>query len=272
MIKAMYIVISFVLCLCIIACSVLCLLKFTFFSESFMSDTLNNSGYYSDLCDEITDSLIDIGDASGLDKSFFEGFVDEVLVREDIQEYLDKFYGGEKLEVEAVKFEESLHIALEEYAGKKGIDKSVLSGDGVYYFVDEASRIYRENIEIAYFGSIQGLMVKLSPLLTGGAIASAVLILALACVLLFTNKWKHLGVKYIYYSCCGSALFLLIIPLIVFAGGFINRIAVLTRSLCDMYSACLTSFFVSFLVIGLMLAVISAALIVVHSHIRKKVS
>lgn len=68
----LYAVLSFVLSVSIVGVALSSLLRFTVLNNSFLTDALNNSNYYTDLCDEITDDLMDIGDASGLDKSFFE--------------------------------------------------------------------------------------------------------------------------------------------------------------------------------------------------------
>ncbi len=271
-ISILYLILAFIMGLCIFACSVFSALRFTLFNSGFLSDTLNQTDYYTDLCDEITDSLMDIGDASGLDKSFFEDFVDEVLVRKDVQRYVDAFYSGSKLEVDSSSFEDALRTALEKYEDENGLDESDFSDKNVDYFVEEASKIYVQNVELNYFPQIQKTVMKYTSKLNLYITVTAIVTLAVLLILIFTNKWKHIAVRYIYYGTASAGLFMLIIPIAVFLSGVIDRITILTRSLNDMYTACIQSVFTVILIIAVVLIVISIALWVLHNVLRKRVS
>ncbi len=271
-ISVLYLILAFSLGFCIFACSVFSTLRFTLFNSGFLSDTLNQTDYYTDLCDEITDSLMDIGDASGLDKSFFEDFVDEVLVRKDVQSYVDAFYSGSKLEVDSSNFEDALRTALEQYEDENGLDESDFSEENVDYFVEEASKIYVQNVEINYFPMIQKTVMKYTSKLNVYITVTAIITLAILLILIFTNKWKHIAVRYIYYGTASAGLFMLIIPTAVFLSGVINKITILTRSLNDMYTACIQSVFMVILIVAVVLIVISAMLWILHNILRKRVS
>lgn len=268
--KGMYLVLSFIMGLCILACSLLSVLKFTIFTPSFLIETLNNSDYYSDLCDEITDNLMDIGDASGLDKSFFEEFVDEVLVRKDVESYIKDFYSGKKLKADTLSFQRALRSALDSYESKNGISKSDFSESNVNYFVKEASDIYASNIELKYFPQIQKTVLGYSSKFTLIIIISAVVLTAVLLFVIFSNEWKHIAVRYIYYSAASAGLFTLAIPAVVFLSGIISRLTIISRSLEDLYTACLNSVFTVILVIALLLLFTSAILWVIHNQLRKK--
>ena len=56
---------------------------------------MNSSNYFIDKTDELKVSLTDLGYASGLDSTFFDGFIDEVLISNDTSDYLEAFYSFE---------------------------------------------------------------------------------------------------------------------------------------------------------------------------------
>lgn len=266
--KVAFGVLSFVMGLCFVAGSMLALVRGTVMNSGFLSETLNNSGYYSDLCDEIADSLVDIGDASGLDESFFDDFVDEVLVREDVQSYIDAFYAGEKLKVNTTKFSDSLEVALSQYMSANGLNPDAYDQKSLDYFIKEASKIYSNKIEVSYLGAIQKGMLGLSFKFNIIIAVLAVIVAGIAVVLFITTEWKHLAVRYIYYGTGAAGLFMLAVPAVVFVSGIIGRITIITRSLNDLYVSCITAVFKDMLIVALVLLVVSAALLVIHNKLR----
>lgn len=267
-----YLILSFVLGLCIFFCSLFSTLKFTVFSPWFLSDTVNSTSYYKDLCEEISDDLINIGDASGLDKSFFDDFVDELLVRKDVQDYIDNFYAGEKLKVDSKGFQNELRLALDKYINRKGIDRNSFSESALNGFIKEATKIYVSDIEITYFSQIQKSYIKYNNRLNIFIAVTAVFIIGIILFLLLTNKWKHIGIRYIYYAAASSGLLTFLIPIVVFLSGITSKIAIISRSLNDLYSACISSLLSTLLFIGVILLIISAFLWILHNNMRKKVS
>lgn len=269
---AMYLVLSLIMGICIFFCAIFSSLKFTFFSPSFLTETLNSTNYYKDVCEEITDDLVNLGDASGLDKSFFEDFVDEVMVRKDVQYYINDFYAGEKLKVNTLDFQKALRTALDQFINKKGLTENDFSQESVNNFVKEASDIYASDIEIAYFPQIQKSINKYNTRLIIFMAAALALFAVIAAVIIFTNKWKHIAVRYIYYSTASAGLLTIAVPVTVLLSGTVSKIAILNRSLNDLYTAGLQSLLYTILFIGLALIVLSGFLWVLHNKLRKNVS
>lgn len=263
-----YAVLTFILALLIIAGSLSAVMKVSFLSRGFMTDVLNSSSYYNDLCIEITDELTDLGDASGLDRSFFENLVDEVTVRKDVQSYIDNFYRGKKLTVITSNFEDNLRNALRVYTDKNNI--KITDEKNIDYFVSKACKIYAKSVRITYLDSLQKLLKKADGIFTAVLIVSVLLAAGIVVVLLMTNEWKHKSVRYIYTATASSGLLLVSFPLIVYISGALKRLSVLSRSLSDLYGAMLKGFLNDILVIGIVFIVISAALWIAHNHIRRK--
>lgn len=269
-VRFLYGILAFVLALFFIVFSMTTMIKATVFNSNFLSDVLNNSAYYVDLCDEITDNLVDIGNASGLNKSFFDNFVDEVMVREDVQSYIESFYNGEKLVVNTDNFQRSLRDAIEKYEKQKGINPKTVSEESINYFVKEATKIYINNIEITYFNMIQKDAMEWSAKMLIYAIVSGVAAVAIMCFIFFSNKWKHLAVKYFYYATASSGLFIMLIPTALIASGMLSKVAILSRSLNDLYTACVNALLMNMYIISGILIVLSVVLVIIHNHLRKR--
>jgi hypothetical protein len=146
------------------------------------------------------------------------------------------------------------------------------SEKNVDYFVNEATKIYAANIKINYLGAIQKTALKLDKALTIATIVLGVLSLAVLLFIFFSIKWKHKALRYIYYAFCSAGLFIASIPAAIFATGFIGKIAILSKSLNDLYTGILNSLFTDMLVMGGVLAVIALATAVLSFVIRRKVS
>lgn len=266
--KVLYALLVFILAICLVLCSFATVLRITFFNSAFLTDTLNSSQYYKDLCVEITDELTDLGDASGLDKTFFEGLLSEVTVREDVQAYINDFYKGEKLKVNTSKFDDTLQTALKKHIKKNHLKN--VSEDNLNYFSANACKIYSEKIKIKYLDMIQDIVLNYSTVLTVVIIVLFLICAAIICVIIFTNEWKHKALRYIYTALSASGLYLFILTLSVFISGTVGRISIISRSLNDMTVSILNNVLSDLIVISVVLIVISIAVWVIHVKIRKK--
>lgn len=268
----MYLILSLIMGLCIFACSIFATLKFTIFSPNFLSDTINSTSYYKDLCAELKDDLVNIGDASGLDKNFFDDFVDEVIVRKDVQYYVNDFYAGEKLKVNPSEFQKALRTAIDKYINRKGLDRKTISDEAINGFIKEATDIYVSDIEITYFPQIQKSYLKYDTRLNILMAVTIAVIIAITLIFIFTNKWKHIAVRYIYYATASAGLLTLLLPIIVFLSGVIGKITIISRSLNDLYIACFNSMLYALIFIAATLVIISAFLWIIHNKMRRGVA
>jgi hypothetical protein len=97
-----------------------------------------------------------------------------------------------------------------------------------------------------------------------------VAVLVILVFIFFTNKWKHLAIKYFYYATSSSGLFILIVPTVLLASGLLQKVAILNRSLNDLYTAFINTILTDMYIIGGILVVLSVILVVIHNQLRKK--
>ena len=86
-----YTIVSFILSLLLMLCSVSVVLSYTVFSKEYMINVMNSTRFYSSVCSEIKVSLTDLGYASGLDESFFENLLDVDMIEHDILNYIEVY-------------------------------------------------------------------------------------------------------------------------------------------------------------------------------------
>ena len=96
-------------------------LSLTVFNKDYIFGNMNSSNYFIDKSDELKVSLTDLGYASGLDSSFFERFVDDLLISKDTQAYLDTYYSFEDGNADTENFESIFNEHLISYAKENNI-------------------------------------------------------------------------------------------------------------------------------------------------------
>ena len=69
--KVVYTIFAFLLSMLIFFFTLLVILQSTFLNKNFILNEINDTNYYTDLSSEITEGLIDLGNASGIDEAFF---------------------------------------------------------------------------------------------------------------------------------------------------------------------------------------------------------
>lgn len=265
-----YNVLAFLLSLILFTLSFCITLEATILNPNFIINNMNSSSYFSDKRDEITQSLVDLGYASGLDEEFFEGVVDELMVYEDTCDYLENFYSGEKQLVDTTQFKQVLNEELDKYIEENNIEN--VDSTSRKYLVNNATAIYRSSIEIPLFGALSAYIIGLknvTPFIIAGLIVLGIII---CVVIIFTNKWKHRAARYICYSFSGAFLTVGIVPVVVLLSGKISQINLTSRALYNLFVQCSNSIFVALLFCALFFLIIAVGLFLVFRRLYKKVN
>lgn len=265
---AVYIVMAFILSIILFFLSISVVLEASLFNSEFIIDNMNSSNYFSDKKDEITQSLTDLGYASGLDESFFSGFIDEVSLHNDTETYINNYYSGKSNAVDVTNFKQKFNNALDSYISKNKIDN--VNAQNREYLVKKASDIYRESLEIPTFAKISSYIVKLKtimPFLIGGLLIAGA---ALCFIIIKTNYWKHRAVKYLYYATASAFLSVGIIPVLVLISGKIKLANFSSRALYNLFVQCSNNLLVALAFCSVLFLLISAALFFMYRKLKIK--
>lgn len=266
--SVIYVMLAFILSLCLFVLSFAFMLKVTLLNTGYVMDNMNSTNYFADKKDEITRDLMDLGYASGLDESFFDSFIDEIMISSDTEKYLDSYYSGKGTVVDTTSFERTFNQQLDKYIEEKDIKSvDVKSRENL---VKKAVSIYRRSLELPLFGSIAFYFQLLNKNIMIVFIFTAVLIAAIILIIIFTNRWRHRAVKYICYGISGGFLTVGIIPTVVMLSGKISQINISSRAFYNLFVVCANNIFYVLLFIAVIYFLVSVGLFFLYKNLRKK--
>ena len=265
-----YGMISFVLSFVLFLISFAIVLQSTILNPSYIMDNMNTSNYFVDKRDEIKESLVDLGYASGLDEKFFENVVDEVTIHDNTQAYLNSFYAGEEAKIDTTAFKQKFNSELDSYISKNNL--KVANGGSREYLINQAANIYAAALRIPLFTTLSAYLIALKnmmPLIIGGL---AVLVAILCVIIIFTNRWKHRAVRYICYSTSAAFLTVGIIPAVLLSTGYMSKINIDSRAFYNLFVQSMNNILIAVAICSVIFFVVSIGLFFLHKSMRRHAS
>lgn len=262
-----YGIISFVLSFVLFLISFAIVLQSTILNPSYIMDNMNTSNYFVDKRDEIKESLVDLGYASGLDEKFFENVVDEVTIHDNTQAYLNSFYAGEKAKIDTTAFKQKFNSELDSYISKNNL--KVANDGSREYLINQAANIYAAALRIPLFATLSVYLVALKnmmPLIIGGL---AVLVAILCVIIIFTNRWKHRAVRYICYSTSAAFLTVGIIPAVLLSTGYMSKINIDSRAFYNLFVQSMNNILIALAICSVIFFIVSIGLFFLHKSMRR---
>lgn len=265
-----YGIISFVLSFVLFLLSFAIVLQSTILNPSYIMDNMNASNYFVDKRDEIKESLVDLGYASGLDEKFFENVVDEVTIHDNTQAYLNSFYAGEKAKIDTTAFKQKFNSELDSYISKNNL--KVANDGSREYLINQAANIYAAALRIPLFATLSVYLVALKnmmPLIIGGL---AVLVAILCVIIIFTNRWKHRAVRYICYSASAAFLTVGIIPAVLLSTGYMSKINIDSMAFYNLFVQSMNNILIAVAICSVIFFIVSIGLFFLHKSMCRHAS
>lgn len=253
-----YGIISFVLSFVLFLISFAIVLQSTILNPSYIMDNMNTSNYFVDKRDEIKESLVNLGYASGLDEKFFENVVDEVTIHDNTQAYLNSFYAGEEAKIDTTAFKQKFNSELDSYISKNNL--KVANDGSREYLINQAANIYAAALRIPLFTTLSAYLIALKnmmPLIIGGL---AVLVAILSVIIIFTNSWKHRAVRYICYSTSAAFLTVGIIPAVLLSTGYMSKINIDSRAFYNLFVQSMNNILIALAICSVIFFIVSIGL------------
>lgn len=265
-----YGIISFVLSFVLFLISFAIVLQSTILNPSYIMDNMNTSNYFVDKRDEIKESLVDLGYASGLDEKFFENVVDEVTIHDNTQAYLNSFYAGEEAKIDTTAFKQKFNSELDSYISKNNL--KVANDGSREYLINQAANIYAAALRIPLFATLSVYLVALKnmmPLIVGGL---AVFVAIICVIIIFTNRWKHRAVRYICYSTSAAFLTVGIIPAVLLSTGYMSKINIDSRAFYNLFVQSMNNILIALAICSVIFFIVSIGLFFLHKSMRRHAS
>lgn len=265
-----YGIISFVLSFVLFLISFAIVLQSTILNPSYIMDNMNTSNYFVDKRDEIKESLVNLGYASGLDEKFFENVVDEVTIHDNTQAYLNSFYAGEEAKIDTTAFKQKFNSELDSYISKNNL--KVANDGSREYLINQAANIYAAALRIPLFATLSVYLIALKnmmPLIIGGL---AVLVAILCVIIIFTNRWKHRAVRYICYSTSAAFLTVGIIPAVLLSTGYMSKINIDSRAFYNLFVQSMNNILIALAICSVIFFIASIGLFFLHKSMHRHAS
>lgn len=265
-----YGIISFVLSFVLFLLSFAIVLQSTILNPSYIMDNMNASNYFVDKRDEIKESLVDLGYASGLDEKFFENVVDEVTIHDNTQAYLNSFYAGEKAKIDTTAFKQKFNSELDSYISKNNL--KVANDGSREYLINQAANIYAAALRIPLFATLSVYLIALKnmmPLIIGGL---AVFVAIICVIIIFTNRWKHRAVRYICYSTSAAFLTVGIIPAVLLSTGYMSKINIDSRAFYNLFVQSMNNILIALAICSVIFFIVSIGLFFLHKSMCRHAS
>lgn len=265
-----YGIISFVLSFVLFLISFAIVLQSTILNPSYIMDNMNTSNYFVDKRDEIKESLVDLGYASGLDEKFFENVVDEVTIHDNTQAYLNSFYAGEKAKIDTTAFKQKFNSELDIYISKNNL--KVANDGSREYLINQAANIYAAALRIPLFATLSVYLIALKnmmPLIIGGL---AVFVAIICVIIIFTNRWKHRAVRYICYSTSAAFLTVGIIPAVLLSTGYMSKINIDSRAFYNLFVQSMNNILIALAICSVIFFIVSIGLFFLHKSMLRHAS
>lgn len=265
-----YGIISFVLSFVLFLLSFAIVLQSTILNPSYIMDNMNASNYFVDKRDEIKESLVNLGYASGLDEKFFENVVDEVTIHDNTQAYLNSFYAGEEAKIDTTAFKQKFNSELDSYISKNNL--KVANDGSREYLINQAANIYAAALRIPLFATLSAYLIALKnmmPLIIGGL---AVLVAILCVIIIFTNSWKHRAVRYICYSTSAAFLTVGIIPAVLLSTGYMSKINIDSRAFYNLFVQSMNNILIALAICSVIFFIASIGLFFLNKSMRRHAS
>lgn len=265
-----YGIISFVLSFVLFLLSFAIVLQSTILNPSYIMDNMNTSNYFVDKRDEIKESLVDLGYASGLDEKFFENVVDEVTIHDNTQAYLNSFYAGEEAKIDTTAFKQKFNSELDSYISKNNL--KVANDGSREYLINQAANIYAAALRIPLFATLSVYLIALKnmmPLIIGGL---AVFVAIICVIIIFTNRWKHRAVRYICYSTSAAFLTVGIIPAVLLSTGYMSKINIDSRAFYNLFVQSMNNILIALAICSVIFFIVSIGLFFLHKSMCRHAS
>lgn len=261
---------SFLMSFFISVLGLLVVLQATVMSQNYLKKQIEDSGYAAYSLEEIKDSFVSYGLASGFEEEFCASLVTEERVKSDILREVSVLYAAEDSGYDEKAFEEELYQKLVQNALDRNIAIDEENEAAVRMLAEEYIKVYSGHIEFPVADQITEMLQKArQPLLfVGGAALVLIIFTTVFLSLLYRRKYKF--VAYCTYALGGSFLLLGLPGLIILLSGRIERLGVTNQALYFLLQEFLGGIVSSMLIAAVVILLLAVLLFSIYYLLRKR--
>ncbi len=249
-------ILSFLLCLFLTVLSLLSLLECTLLSPGFLKKQVDKSAYTAHVIEDMEDIFVSYGISSDFDEAFFTSVLTEEEVRADIYAEIDRLYAADTAGADYDAFESQLYDKLTANVKERNLEITESVDQALHYLAQMCAETYREGVGLPFASyAASALAAAKTPLLIGIAAMAVLSLFVLG--FLFALQKKNGFFRHAIYACCGAAVTLTVLALVVLLSGKIEKIGLTGKALYYLVTGYATqTVMLLFVAVGILLAAV----------------
>lgn len=246
------IILAFVCSLCLFSLMVLGVLRSTLFNQEFMVDQVHETKYAEMIAKEINTNIADIGLASNIPAEVLSDVVPAEVVQQNIDSYIRGIYTDVPFNLIGTdQIEANMDQAIAKYAEEKNIKISEEMTKNLTYMKESAISIFDQYVKLPYLLTYGHKVMQFDDtLILLFIVASVVFLLLLIGTMMVIGKWWHRRLRYSAYIFGGAGLMMVVVPMLIYTSGYIERIAINSHAIYLFLTSYLTDFVLRFVWVG----------------------
>ncbi|KPG72107.1 hypothetical protein [Enterococcus sp. RIT-PI-f] len=266
------IILAFVCSLCLFSLLVLGVLRATLFNQEFMVDQVHDTKYAETIAKEINTNITDIGLASNIPAEVLSEVVPAEVVQQNVDSYIRGIYTDVPFNLIGTdQIEDNMDQAVAKYAEEQNITISEEMTANLTYMKESAISIFDQYVKLPYLLTYGHKVMQFDDtLILLFIVTGVVFLLLLIGTMMVIGKWWHRRLRYGAYISGGAGLMLVVVPMLIYTGGYIERIAINSEAIYLFLTSYLTDFILRFVWVGVGMIVLAVILWGVSEPLRVK--
>lgn len=266
------IILAFVCSLFLFSLLVLGVLRATLFNQEFMVDQVHDTKYAETIAKEINTNITDIGLASNIPAEVLSEVVPAEVVQQNVDSYIRGIYTDVPFNLIGTdQIEDNIDQAVAKYAEEQNITISEEMTANLTYMKESAISIFDQYVKLPYLLTYGHKVMQFDDtLILLFIVTGVVFLLLLIGTMMVIGKWWHRRLRYGAYISGGAGLMLVVVPMLIYSGGYIERIAINSEAIYQFLTSYLTDFILRFVWVGVGMIVLALILWGVSEPLRVK--
>lgn len=264
-------ILAFIGSLLLFAIGALVCIRLTLFNQNFMIKQVHDAKYIETIRKDVTESIQDLGRGSNIPPEVLSDVVTEKMVATNVENYIRGIYQDVPFQLQGEdQIKENIMNNVQQYAQQQNIPIDEGTQKNLENLANTATKNFSSYIEIPYLMSygqkVMGFKSSLTLILL---VVGASFVLTFTLLLLMV-KLKHQRVRWSSITFLGAGLMLVVLPAIIYFSGVINRLGITSEGLYRFVTSYVTTFDLSFVVVGLAAIAIAVLLVIISERMRDR--
>ena len=235
----------------------------TLFSEHYALKTMEKSGYYTQLQEEISNEIIALGAAGGVEEDLLDSSL-YVNLQRDCENKVRRSFSGSNADIDTSEFRTLITERVNQAAERKNVYITEEVQNAMDRLIDACVSVYDTKINLLFFTVMAPAIEKVDRYLYIGEAFLVIMALLIALLMSLSQRYKHRAYRTYIYALSGTFLMLGAIPIYMYASKLIERVYITTKSFYDFIVLWLNGVVMRFVILDLIILIVMGILVYLY--------